>query len=414
MKVIALLIAGLAIAAPVGAEPPPVNYIAHEWGTFTSVQGADGIQMSWNPLTASELPKFVYDLMRGRACETLNLSKTAFIARQRMETPVIYFHSDQVFNVDVDVNFPNGNITEWYPYGSRPMPAKRGKPLMSWPGVTVIPSGSVEAKGLEAKLLKESSGSHYYAARKAEADYISVTNSQGAPEVEKFLFYRGVGDFVAPLQVTIPDANNPELRLENTGDQNLQSLFVVRVGEGLMTITPAGDLAGKANTTAGMDIPIPIEEGRAKLGIMLRESLTRAGLTTTEADAMVKTWDDSWFGERGVRVLYILPQTWADSILPLKLDPTPNQLVRVFVGRAEVLTPQVEKALSQAIDRAKPDDLAARAETVKSIQSLGLGRFLEPAFRRIAQQRPDDRDFSSRGWELLAAANQPAPKLTQR
>jgi hypothetical protein len=370
--------------------------------------------MSWNPLSASELPKFVYDLMRGRGRGIPDLTKTAFTARQRMETPVIYFHSDQVFNVDIDVTFPNGNITEWFPYGLRPTQMNRGKPAISWPGVTVIPRGSVEAKGLEAKLPNENGGSHYYAAREAETDYVSVTNSQGAPEVEKFLFYRGIADFVAPLQVTMPDANSPELRLENTGDENLQSLVVVRVGEGFMTITPAGDLSAKSNATAGVSTPLPIEEGRAKLGGMLRESLTRAGLSATEADAMVKTWDDSWFGERGIRVLYILPQTWADNILPLTLNPAPNQLVRVFVGRAEVITPRVEQALTKEIDGGMTDDLTARAESVKNIRSLGLGRFLEPAFRRVAQQRPEDRDFSTRGWELLNAAKQPAPSLTRR
>src|SRR4029434_4238923 len=99
MKVIATILAGLVFfGAPIAiaAEQPPVNYIAHEWGTFTSVQGADGNQMPWNPLTTAELPKFVYDLIRGKL---FDLSKTASVSRQRMETPVIYFHSDQVFNV---------------------------------------------------------------------------------------------------------------------------------------------------------------------------------------------------------------------------------------------------------------------------------------------------------------------------
>jgi hypothetical protein len=39
----------------------PATYVAHEWGTFTSVQGADGAQMLWNPFNALELPRFVYD-----------------------------------------------------------------------------------------------------------------------------------------------------------------------------------------------------------------------------------------------------------------------------------------------------------------------------------------------------------------
>ena len=57
---------------------------------------------------------------------------------------------------------------------------------------------------------------------------------------------------------------------------------------------------------------------------------------------MVNTWKDSWFAEDGVRVLYVLPRAWTDRTLPLKLDPAPRELVRVMVGRAEVLAPALE------------------------------------------------------------------------
>ena len=42
---------------------PDSDFVAHEWGTFTSVQGADGVQFDWNPFVAPELPKFVYALL---------------------------------------------------------------------------------------------------------------------------------------------------------------------------------------------------------------------------------------------------------------------------------------------------------------------------------------------------------------
>ncbi len=43
------------------ANDSPEDYVAHEWGTFTSVQGADGVLIEWNPLETKKLPKFVYD-----------------------------------------------------------------------------------------------------------------------------------------------------------------------------------------------------------------------------------------------------------------------------------------------------------------------------------------------------------------
>ena len=104
----------------------PADYVAHEWGTFTSVQGADGVQLDWNPLTTTELPSFVYDRnypegKRGKPNLGLLLSKTAFVARQRLETPVIYFYSKKERTVDVTVKFPEGTVTEWYPQ-QNPLP----------------------------------------------------------------------------------------------------------------------------------------------------------------------------------------------------------------------------------------------------------------------------------------------------
>src|SRR6266571_5656214 len=52
----AVIASGLLIAA----RPAP-GYVAHEWGTFTSVQGGDGVLLDWRPLESSHLPKFVYD-----------------------------------------------------------------------------------------------------------------------------------------------------------------------------------------------------------------------------------------------------------------------------------------------------------------------------------------------------------------
>ncbi|PYJ98564.1 MAG: hypothetical protein DME23_11715 [Verrucomicrobia bacterium] len=98
----------------------PENYVAHEWGTFTSVQGADGVLIPWNPLETTKLPKFVYDWSKpGQDRLPAGVlkpgSKSAFVTLQRMETPVIYFYSDTERTIDVTVRFPQGLITEWYP-----------------------------------------------------------------------------------------------------------------------------------------------------------------------------------------------------------------------------------------------------------------------------------------------------------
>src|SRR3954469_20927558 len=91
----ALLTSTLSVFA---GPPEHGDYVAHEWGTFTSVQAADGIQMQWHPLTVVELPSFVYSLAwpqgKNPGKENLFAVKSQFAALQRMETPVIYFYSE--------------------------------------------------------------------------------------------------------------------------------------------------------------------------------------------------------------------------------------------------------------------------------------------------------------------------------
>ena len=112
-----LLTIGACLATLRFASAADSGYVAHEWGTFTSVQGADGVQMAWNPLSISELPNFVYDRNRRPGAKSgpkILVAKTGFVCTQRMETPVIYFYSAQPRTIDVDVRFPSGTITEWF------------------------------------------------------------------------------------------------------------------------------------------------------------------------------------------------------------------------------------------------------------------------------------------------------------
>src|SRR3984957_20289490 len=82
------------------------SYTAHEWGTFTSVQGGDGKLLEWGPSPSSLLPHFVHFHY---------INKGDVPGLQRLETPVIYFHASHNFAVDVKIGFPKGVITENFP-----------------------------------------------------------------------------------------------------------------------------------------------------------------------------------------------------------------------------------------------------------------------------------------------------------
>jgi hypothetical protein len=403
------------------ASPASGDYVAHEWGTFTSVQGADGIQLEWNPLIVSDLPKFVYDRNRphagAKAGRALPPVKLGFTTLQRMETPVIYFYADKEQTVDVTVNFPEGVVTEWYPQLT---PAIKTKPeammiepkMIRWDKVRVLPAKQNGA--LANALPVETSDSHYYAARETDADFlrVGVGGKPGTPdETEKFLFYRGVGNFRAPLTVT-QSGDGESITLQNTGGEDLRHLFIHRVHQGQGKFLHVKRLGPGASETvklqAGKNLS-PLPTLRADISRHLQQALVKEGLYEREASAMVKTWDDSWFAEQGLRVLYTLPGAWTDRILPLTLEPKPREVVRVMMGRAELITPEMEWELMKQVARFTHKDENIRSRAIEDARNLGLGRFLEPATRRLIGKMPSP-EFSQVSWELVNAASKAAPE----
>jgi hypothetical protein len=421
------------------------NYVAHEWGTFTSVQGADGVLLPWNPLETTPLPKFVYDwnkpgLGRRPAGALNHDTKSVFVTLQRMETPVIYFYSDHERTVDVTVRFPQGLITEWYPQahdigpsafppnklataldgfvqqaGLSPritlasMFGKQGVPdsRIAWKQVRLLPA--TQESEVAGEIPTGHSRNHYFAARETDAAFVQVKSLDKAGpaiEQEKFLFYRGVANFKTPLQVTFNGENDTNLFLRNTGTDELRHVFVlaVRQGRGKFVYkdrVPPGQHV-YSELKSGQEL-LPMDELVTRISARMSEALGQEGLYRSEADAMVKTWRNSWFEEDGLRVLYVLPRQWTDDTLPLTLEPRARELVRVMIGRAEIIPPATDWELLKEIVRYSEVDAAGRQEAVANVRQLGLGRFLQPAVAKVLGHYPS-REFSRAAGELLNAA----------
>jgi len=397
---------GLAIitaaVALVAAQTRPVKpFMVHEWGTFTSVQGANGQLLSWRPLQSSELPAFVHDWFKpGLNVLPLNLApggKAGLVTLQRMETPVMYFYSDQAMTADVSVGFPKGMITEWYPHPNQIGPAETngvGLPTnfppvdataslsesrITWRDLTLIPPANAHLSG---QLPVDEHGRNYFAARETGSDFVQTSPVNGTNETEKYLFYRGAGSFSTPFQVTM---EGNRLAMSNSGTEPLTQLFLLRVEAGFGEFVSLGSLpSGQTNWQAGWDGTaqngwqrFPLAKFQDAIGTHLAAALEREGLYNNEAQAMVNTWRDSWFTEPGTRVLYVLPRAWTDETLPLTVAPEPDQVARVMVGRAEIITPEVTTRLLALLNRATNGDTEARAQASLTIKNLG--RFASPA-----------------------------------
>jgi hypothetical protein len=159
--------------------------------------------------------------------------------------------------------------------------------------------------------------------------------------------------------------------------------------------------AGRIGYSAGQAVNDSITLNRpslsgnlGELADQLENILIAQGLFGKEAHAMVTTWQDSWF-EEGARLIYIVPRHLVDSFLPLHVDPAPSQTTRVFVGRIELITPEMKRSVQEAISH---DDLGVGRR---------YGRFLDPILARLLKESPNstkeiDR-FRGEVYQAMAA-----------
>jgi hypothetical protein len=233
---------------------------------------------------------------------------------------------------------------------------------------------------------------------------LSPTNN--ADEFDKLLFYRGAGNFVAPL--TVLTSAEGLVTVTNSGNDVLSGLFLLQVnarGDGSLTRLEAlkpgvrHDLGklGLSKTTWHSKNDLLREISR-----QMETALVGAGLFQREAAAMVKTWSDLWFAEEGTRVLYILPGSWTDEILPITVSPAPQELVRVMVGRAEIIPPKLVREIAVELDQAEMNPSSAtRIAPANPDRVKKLGRFGNAALQLATQLRAQERN------KPVAAATQP-------
>jgi len=385
---------------PADAGAPPNAFIVHEWGTFTGAQGSNGAYLVGLHHEEEPLPDFVY----GRASVALNSQKAIEglpePCNQKMETPVLYFHTQKAQDVTVEVEFPLGVISQWFPYAMSTTPpldvfatnlgaGMQQKTLsggsLSW---TVLVDPTLDTK----KAPPAPPGSVWSPARETSAApvrFLGVSdNGQKIDETEHFLFYRGLGKFTLPVTVTSQPGG--ALAIANGAQETVAAAVILRAGaDGKMGVAVLGALqAGKTLETTLPAATLAADTGVATAKAGLVAALVGAGLYSDEAQAMVDTWQKAWFATPGTRVLYLLPQSWTEGLLPLAVTPAPTQLVRVLVGRIELLTPEDEQAAVDTI-------LAAKAVKGYGLVQSAFPHLLEPRLRRACELVGD---VEADGW----------------
>lgn len=398
----------------------------HEWGTFTILNSSQGIPVDWyQPYSdIHQLPPFTMNFMM--------MKQNIMNARVRMETPVIYFYPEEEMTIHARVTFRNGSITERFPANSL-TPYSAGSPgigtinfsslqnsiiscsvrpptkdqlfdqrlaeftttqmptVTYWTGELLRPD---HADAQHIPKVSGKAGEHYAAARAVPDAWLfrsranqsfSSTPMNAIPQVEKFIFYRGAGQETPPYYASMPDDNTVTLHSHSQSASTFQVALRVRDGRASWKQMP--NISGPAPDTdrsATITFPeetIPVAQADQELSALFVKELIDQGLTKAEAEAMIATWNHTWFTEPGQRIFTIVDRIWVDSVLPLAIAPEPKKIERVFVARYELLSPQTEKTLARLMEE------PASKERTREFASLQLGRFSRGASTVIAEQK---------------------------
>src|SRR5262249_61211 len=158
-----------------------------------------------------------------------------------------------------------------------------------------IPQESIKDKS--AAPLPLTTGAHYGYARETDSALVQLDDRLlGKTYTEKFLFYRGVGNFDLP--VTLRSLGGNRFAITASGAEPVHAAFRIQVLSGHVHFARIAPL----NSTSEVALPTT-ESTIDSLGQAMAQAIVAEGMYEKEAQAMVKTWKSSWFGEDGTRLL---------------------------------------------------------------------------------------------------------------
>jgi len=391
----------LAAVFPLFAAEP---LVIHEWGTFTSLQDEQGRTIGGLNTDEESLPEFVHDLhpvgiVTNREIPPVLFSKGVSACNptvtMRLETPVVYVHlppGQTSATFDLTAEFHGGFLSQFYPVAQASVD---GRPLR-WQDVDYANTidgktthyrvrelqvqgptlnGPTTWQRWAAPTLDRSTTSTlaWRDIRVGGADAAPVTTSPVwlAPravaaanltvgnEHERYLFYRGLAHLDAPLVVRrVDDGKSLRVtpRLPDLDPGMVPRLWLADLrGDGtaaFRSVEPAIHHLRSTDEPAFSDLPASFaasEYSAARLTELRQElhaALITEGLFADEAQALLDTWQASYFKAAGQRLFFLVPRAWTDRVLPLTIS-TPAVVTRAMMGRIEVVSPAQRQALTR-------------------------------------------------------------------
>lgn len=325
-----------------GPAPEGGTWGVHSWATFTSLQSPHGADLDGVDQPPPGWPaSLIEDGPAGRG----RLSVDAAVMRVSGEPAGT-----------LELNLADGRLDGWFPE------AERADGRLSWSAETAA--------------------------------------AAAASDDQPFLFARGASSAAPPLRVE--SLGEDAYRLTNISEHPVPDALLLRRHTGGWLIWPQETLEAGASVEIASPPPKERVAGVARQRVQdeLAAMLGGAGLQAADAAAVQQAWGERWIDVPGVRIVFVAPPIWADTLLPLSATGA-QRSERVVVGRVEAVTPELQVELL--------DSVRAELQGGDAFDPSTLGRFGQPLLESVAEvaQERGDEPLAQRCRELAARVAAP-------
>lgn len=377
------------------AETP--TYDVHEWGVFTVPRGADWLKQDM----LNEWKTFP-DFFQG------TLPNRDLVYRGPVTKPVLFFHTQDQFAIELYIQFADGQPLIWWPCAEYPATGSFGP---------IVPRDVklIHEDALLRFYLSVNSGSgnreqvadnHWVnALRKVDAATVSTDRSYsnlrapGESKVtEDFVYYDGLmKPPKAPTLKRTPDGT--QLTTDSDHDW-FDVLIIERAYDGATLKTHFIDKIEKGNQTTICKWNNLQNENINDVKLEFKKRLTTTGLNDDEIDSLITVWGPGLFERPGISVVYRIPQDIYDQWIPVALIPKPEKFVRVGLVVHQNLEPELDQNVNQLIRQLGSTRFKDRENAEKILQKIG-GAAIEPIKNAARSSDPEVADRANRLLQQL-------------
>ena len=351
----------------------PANFEIHEWGVFTAPRNSYWLKQDmvaeW-----SSFPDFFHGVWPKK--------KLAYYGP--VTKPVIYFHSKDKLNIQLQIEFTTGRPLIWWPPAVLPCTGRYGRRKSLVDGKDLNSENALlfhlrMNQGMENRPQVDSK--HWMSQlRKVRSAPLSAHGGYSRlgdhRHGENFVYYDGVMKSPKPPTVV---RKKRGIQFKSHSDHDWLDVFVIdRTNDELRVADKVIDriAAGKRVTSVSLE---KVEDTKQASKSLLKK-LIKAGLNEDEAQALLAVWGEGLFERGGLTIFYRVPQKTYDQWLPIATKPIAKKTVRVGLVAHFRMEPELDEVVKKLVAQLDSNRYQVRANADKQLREIG-----GPAFPAIKE-----------------------------